>query len=121
MISLGTRILSDHLLLDGVFTMPLTVSSTTITLGGCVVHQSIEQTGGQKLELYDPGDGLGHFTGADLRAINEYRRTAEPVDFIHHIGSWRVIVIGVDVQQSIKYNDPIDADGYAGTVTLLII
>jgi hypothetical protein len=121
MISIGTVVLSDHLLLPGTKNMPLRAGSTRMTLGGRPVHQSIALAAGQELSLQDPGDGVGLFSGAQIDAINLYRGSAEIVDFIHHIGSWRVIVKTVEVEQIDGYADPIASDMYYGTITMIIM
>lgn len=122
MISIGTVVLSDHLLLPGVKNMSLRIGGPIrYTIGGRPVPQSIAKKAGQELSLQDPGDGVGLFSGAQIDAINLYRGSAEIVDFIHHIGSWRVIVKTVEVEQIDGYADPIASDMYYGTITMIIM
>lgn len=121
MIAIGGVVLSDHLLLPGIKNIPLRAASIRTTLGGRVVHQSIAMSSGQELVLTDPGDGIGLFTGAQLDAINMYRGSASTVDFIHHLGAWRVIVEAVDVEQADGLADPTANDTYYGTITMRIM
>ncbi|MFT5728748.1 MAG: hypothetical protein ACI8PB_002904 [Desulforhopalus sp.] len=120
MISIGVVVLSDHLLLPGVKNLASRAGSTRMTLGGRPVHQSIPIAAGQQLILTDPGE-YGLFTGDQLDAINLYKATGETVGFIHHLGSWRVIVDEVSVEQSDGLADPTGSHTYIGTITMTIM
>ena len=120
MISIGSVILDDNLLLPGHKNIATRAGSTRTTLGGRAVHQSVALPNGQELVLTDPGE-YGLFTGDQVDAINAYKSSAEVVDFVHHLGSWRVIVDSVDVEQSDGLADPTGAHTYIGTITMIIM
>lgn len=119
---LDTIELSDFLRLEGYKSRPLRASSTRYLLDGGHVDQSIPITGGQ---LYLTGSIsnnklYGYFTGDQVDAMNVLRASRAVVDFSHHLGSWRVKVVGVDVQPRKMWASPDGEAVYVGTVTLLI-
>jgi len=120
-VSIGGIVLSDHLFLPGLKNLPSRAMSARTTLGGRPVVQSIPLAAGQILELVDPGDGTGLFTGTQIDSINVFRASGNIVSFVHHLGTWKVIVEEVEVEQDDGYNDPINADTYIGTITMRIM
>jgi hypothetical protein len=119
--SIGVVSLSDHLLLPGVKNLSSRASSTRMTFGGRPVRQSIPITAGQQLVLTDPGV-CGLFTGDQLDAINLYKASGEEVVFIHHLGSWRVIVDEVNCTLATdNLTNPDGNDTYTGTITMTIM
>ena len=122
MISIGAVILSDHLLLPGIKNLPRRIQSTRYTMspsGSRAVIQSAAINNGQTITLVDDSD-LGAFTGEQIDAINSYLASGEEVVFVHHVGTWQVIVTNVEVTQGIPYNDPEPTDTYYGTITMQI-
>lgn len=120
MISIGAVVLSDHLLLPGFKNLAARASSTRPTIGGRVVDQSVALSGGQELELVDPGE-FGLFTGDQLDAINGYKISREVVEFVHHLGTWNVVVHEVNVEQSDGLADPTGDHTWTGSVVMLVM
>lgn len=123
MISIGGIVLSDHLLMPGIKNQVTRAGSTRYTMGaagGRAVYISVPILNGQVLELVDPSE-MGAFTGTQVDAINEFRATADEVTFVHHLGSWQVVVVGVEVTQADGYANPSANDLYTGTISLMIV
>lgn len=118
-VSIGAITLSDHLLVPELKNMARRVTSTRYTMGGRAVIQSAAIANGQQITLVDEGP-LGVLTGTQIDAINAYQASGEVVTFVHHTGTWRVIVLAVEVEQGIRYADPIGADTYFGRITMQI-
>lgn len=119
-IQLGTIVLDDNLLVPGLKNLTSRAGSTRMTLGGRPVHQSIPITAGQQLQLVDDGE-YGLFTGTQLDSINAYRASGELVDFVHHLGSWKVLVETVNVEQADGLTNPTADHTYNGTITMRIM
>lgn len=123
MISIGAVALSDHLLIPSLKNIQRRMSSTRYTMnpgGGRPYIQSMAMLGGQSIQLVDDGD-YGLFSGSQIDAINVYKSTGESVVFVHHLGSWLVIVTDVEVEQADGLADPTNDDTYFGTITMQII
>ena len=119
-VSIGAIVLSDHLLLPGVKNLPSRAGSVRQTISGKIIDQTIPIGAGTQLVLTDPGD-FGLFSGTQIDAVNNLRATREQVVFVHHVGSWTVVVDEVDVIQSDGFADPGVDDTYYGTITLLVV
>ncbi len=122
MISIGSVILSDHLILPGIKNIQKRASSTRYTMspGGSRAYiQSYARPTGQTIALVDDGN-YGLFTGTQIDDINIYKETGEKVSFVHHLGTWQVIVSEVAVEQSEGLANPTDTDTYFGTITMQI-
>lgn len=120
---LATIELSDNLRLRDFKNRPLRAGSTRYLLDGGYVNQSMSISGGQLfLDGYRDGNSLhGYFTGAQVDAIRLLYGSGAEVDFIHHLGGWRVRVVDVDFTQISRRAAPGGTERYVGTVTLLII
>lgn len=119
-ISIGAITLSDHLVLPGIKNLQKRAGSTRLTLGGRAVHQSIPVSVGQQIFLSDDS-GYGLFTTSQIDAINAYKDAATEVEFIHHVGSWTVIIESVEVEQSDGISDFTSTNTWVGTITMRII
>jgi hypothetical protein len=122
MIAIGATQLSDNLLLPEIKNLPRRLTSTRYTMspsGSRAVIQSAAINNGQLITLVDEGP-LGVLTGDQIDAINAYRASGERVTFVHHTGTWQVIVLEVEVTQGIMYADPIGTDTYFGRITMQI-
>lgn len=118
--------LSDHLRLDGIPQASAIALSVRPTFGAPVV-QRCSVTGGATLSLVASSSGnqlRGLYTKAQVDALAVIRDAGEPVQLIHHLGTFTVIIppTGLDdIGQVFDYADPGADDWYTGTVTLITV
>lgn len=115
-VMLGSIVLSDHLILDGLESAPGVAYSARRTLGGRLAVQiGPTLVKGRTLTLV----AENHLTMAQISAIKDIEAKGLSVDLSHHRGSFRVVVTAVDVEPTVAYADPDLNDWYSGTITML--
>lgn len=117
--SIGVVSLDENLVVPDLKNIPLLSGGVRYTLGGRPVMSAKPLVAGQEIRLVDDGK-YGLFTGAEIDAINIYRAAATVVDFVHHTGTWKVVVTAVDVDQVDGYANPGPDSLYNGTITMII-
>jgi hypothetical protein len=117
--SLGTRTLSDHLILQGIEAAPGVAYSARRTLGGRMVTQlGPTLSAGRELALQSEN----HLTYADVAAIKAIEALGQPVTLVHPRATLTVLIIGVDVIADTDFVNPAAsgaAPWYSGTINLL--
>jgi hypothetical protein len=116
--SLGSRTLSDHLLLQGIEGAPGVAHSARRTLGGrTVVQIGPTLSGGRLLQLQSDG----HLKQADVDAIKAIEAAGQVVTLIHPRATLSVLVVAVELEPDQQLVNP-SASGadpwYSGTITL---
>lgn len=117
--SLGSRTLSDHLVLEGIDAAPGLAYSTRRTLGG----RSITQIGptlasGRVLALQSEG----HIKYADLVAIKAMEAAGQPVTLNHPRAVLSVLITSVDLTPDQNFVNPAASGAdpwYSGVINLL--
>ncbi|MGV0961799.1 MAG: hypothetical protein ACOYB1_18395 [Limnohabitans sp.] len=117
--SLGTRTLSDHLILQGLESAPAVAYSARRTLGGRMVTQrGPTLASGRELALQSEN----HLTYADVAALKAIYALGQPVTLTHPRLTATVLITGLDVQADTEFVNP-SASGadpwYSGTINLL--
>lgn len=112
---LGTLILSDDLILDGIENSPGISFSQRRTLTGESIVQSNVLTGGRKLKLISKSD----LTFKNVQDIKSIENTGQPVILKHERGTFNVLITSLDVSPDIERPEPEDADWFSGTINLL--
>lgn len=115
MVSLGPVILSDELILTGLESSVPVIVSSRRTITGRHIVRTDPAPGGRKLSL----DGTHHFTYAQRDAVVALAALGQPVTLVHHRGTFVVRIIGLQLEPSIKYRDPIGTDWLSGSILLL--
>ncbi len=115
MTTLGTVILSDDLVLDGLENAPVAASSQRRTLGGESVVQVAPVTGGRNLALV----GENHFTLDQLQQIRSLARTGQQVTLTHHRGTFNVLIVGIEAAPAVDVSDPDSGAWYSGTINMI--
>jgi hypothetical protein len=120
-VTLGGITLDESLALPGFKNRRPVVISSQPTILGREVVQSAPVLSGQRLVLEARLDGqqiLGHFTGTQIDAIRALW-DGSTIPLVHHLGSWQVVIESIDVYEVQDYADPVAADLYVGTVTMI--
>jgi hypothetical protein len=115
-VSLGGIALSDHLVLDiggaGV------AFSQRRLIGGSSCVQVNGNSGGRQLTL----GGVNHWTLEQVDQVRALEAAALPVTLIHHRGIFQAVITSTtDLKPMRAYANPIGADRYSGTITLIEI
>lgn len=63
--------------------------------------------------------GVNSFTLKQITDIKVIESAGLVVDLVHHRGIFKVLVVEVDPEQSIRYHDPEPEDWYSATITML--
>lgn len=117
-VSLGSVILSDHLVLQGIEAAPGVASSARRTLGGRMVVQiGPTLSGGRDLALQSEN----HLSYADVAAVKGLEALGQPVVLIHSRLTASVLIVGVDVAADTEFVNPAEAGAdpwYSGTINL---
>ena len=114
-VSLGGIALSDELILDGIETATEVVITQRRTLAGVSNLTADPAPGGRQLQL----QGDNHWDLAQVDAIRALRALMQPVQLVHHRGTFDVLIGAIDVDPSISYSNPDDTTWYTGTVTMI--
>jgi len=118
-VSLGSVVLSDHLILQGIEAAPAVAYSSRRTLGGRMVLQlGPTLPAGRELALQSEG----HLTYANVAAIKALQAIGQPVALVHPRASLTVLITGVEVEADQDYVNPAAAGAdpwYSGTINLL--
>lgn len=115
---LGNIELSPHLCLRGLLDWPQVQFDAKRTIDGLYLYEaSPAMQGGRPLSL----DGTGaHFTVGQLKAILALQAQGQPVDLVHHVGTFRVLITGITSSELwIDYADYSDDDFVSATVELV--
>jgi len=115
MVSLGSVILSDELLLTGLDSSVPVVVDAKRTLGGRQVVRTDPSPGGRSLSL----DGKNHFTYDQKDAVQELAALRQAVTLVHHRGTFTVLIVGVQLDPSPKLKDPLGTNWLSGSILLL--
>lgn len=123
MIQIAGRDFDDNLSLVGFENRVLRAWSVRHLIDGGCVDQSVSVAVGQEviLEATKDGDSLyGVFTGDDVTFLNNLRASGSAVLFVHHLGSWIVKIVGIDVVPLFQITNPDGDTEYSGRVVMLI-
>lgn len=118
-ISLGSRTLSDHLILQGIESAASVAYSARRTLGGRMVTQlGPTMSSGRELALQSEN----HLSFADVAAIKALANLGQPVSLVHPRLTATVLITGVDVTADSNFVNPAASGAdpwYSGTINLL--
>lgn len=118
-VSLGSVILSDHLILQGTEAAPGVSFSARRTLGGMMVVQlGPSLPSGRELALQSEN----HLSHADVAAVKALEALGQPVVLVHPRATVSVLIVGVDVAADTEFVDPAAGGAdpwYSGTINLL--
>lgn len=115
---LGNIELSPHLRLRGLLDWPQVQFAAQRSIDGLYLYAaSPAMQGGRPLTL----DGSGaHFTVRQLRAILNLQAQGQPVELVHHVGSFRVLITNITSPELwIDYADYSDTDYVSATVEMV--
>jgi hypothetical protein len=117
-ISLGTRTLSDHLLLQGLDEAPgVAWNSRRVITGRSIIQIGPMLQSGRELSLQSEG----HLKQADLTAIKAMEAAGRPVALVHPRGTFTVLITAVELTPDQDYVNP-SASGadpwYSGKINL---
>lgn len=121
-VSLGGISLDEGLRLEGVGNQPQVAASVRKTLGGRPVVQSIPVAAGRELllEAYRGGESIrGYFTGSQFSALAALRDAAQAVTLVHHLGTFRVRILSLQLETVSGVSDPDGSTIYIGTITMI--
>jgi hypothetical protein len=118
-VSLGSRTLSDHLILQGIESAPGVAYSARRTLGGLMVVQlGPTLPAGREIALQSEN----HLSHADVAAIKALEALGQPVQLVHPRATLSVLITGVDVVADTEFVNPAASGAdpwYSGTINLL--
>lgn len=120
-VSIAGTALNENLTLTGPGNEPRALVSARQTLGRVVVQRH-PVAGGQQLilsALRIDGGLLGEFTIAQWDLLAALRDAGQPVQLIHHRGSFRVIILAVDLSPASGVVDPDATARLIGSITML--
>lgn len=115
---LGNIELSPHLRLRGLLDWPRVQFDAKRSIDGLYLYESSPaMQGGRPLVL----DGTGaHFTVGQLKAILALQAQGQPVELVHHVGSFRVLITNITSPELwIDYADYSDTDYVSATVEMV--
>lgn len=115
MVSLGPIILSDELLLDGLDSSVPVVVDDKRTLGGRQVTRVDPAPGGRSLSL----EGTNHFTYDQKDAVQALAALRQPITLTHYRGTFTVLIVGIKLEPSRKFRNPLGTDRLSGSILLL--
>lgn len=120
--SIGGLALSDDLTLSGTINQPRVATSTRITLGGVTIVTAMPQTAGRLLVLatHRGSSGLaGTVTMAQATQLAAWRDAAAEVELIHHLGTFRVVILSLELEPITGVADPGVSSLMAGAITMI--
>ena len=112
---LGTILLSDHLVLEGVETAKLITANLRRTITGRAVVQVAHNISGRSLSLVSES----HLTLQDIIDIKAIEAQGDPVPLVHARGVFSVLITGLDVTQVFSCSNPAVDEWYSGNINLL--
>lgn len=123
-VSLGGIVLDDDLRLVGDLG-PQIAMSVRRTFGAPVA-QRCQVTAGKVLVLsadMDGNDIYGEFTRTQYQQIAALRDGGNPIDLVHHNGTYQVIIPsdGINLTSIDDHSDPGPDESYTGTITMITV
>ncbi len=122
-VKIGNIVLDDNLQLYGIETgRDIDVQQIGV-MDGSSVFQTMSFGGGRPLALTASQDGdtsVGVFLRSQLMAIKDLAKAGQAVSFIHHLGTFSVLILSTeDVTPVIVYADPGDDDRFVGSIQMI--
>jgi hypothetical protein len=120
--SIGGLALSDDLILSGPINQARVATKTRATLGGRTVVTAVPQATGRLLVLSTyrgSGGSAGTVTMTQAEQLAAWRDAASEVELVHHRGTFRVVILGLELEPINGVADPGASTLMVGAVTMI--
>jgi hypothetical protein len=114
-VTLGGIELHDHLVIRGLETAEDLLVESEVLLTGDTYVWTMARSGGRKFSLW--GEYL--FTLEQIEAIKALARLRQPVELVHHRGTFTVLITGTPVEPRRNVRDPLPGERYSGEITFI--
>lgn len=84
-------------------------------IGGASVVQADGSSGGRIMTL----SGENHWTKGQADQIEAMQAQGLPVELLHPLGTYTVLIATSQLQPTKNFHDPIDSDWYTGSITMI--